>query len=393
MESIQPGQQKLKQMHTRGHINCSVCAGARTVMYQPLSADLLFPAAFDLWIQHREIAATNYSTDASYLSATTIRDYTACARALRKFFAHLRLEEIHAGHLREYQRARAVCDREAGAWTRPAGANRIRKEAGLLLQILRAARCWGEEQELCYQPLRHVENDVPRAMSPDEQRRFLMMAASRERWQFIYWYSMLALRTTASTNELRALRLGDLSLAVGVEILQVRREGAKNRYRIRTIPLETDDVLWAIAQLMERARGLGSTQPHHYLFPFRIGRGTFDATRPMTESGLKKLWAEVREAAELGWLRPYDLRHTAITRMAEAGTPIQVIMAFAGHMTLRMQQHYTAISMMAKRHYARLAWGEMPAAKKPPTREAGRPANHERYPGHDAFYTGGGFSA
>lgn len=51
-------------------------------------------------------------------------------------------------------------------------------------------------------------------------------------------------------------------------------------------------------------------------------------------------------------------RCASLTRMAEAGTPIQVIMSFAGHMTLRMQQHYTTISLLAKRKWARATWDE-----------------------------------
>jgi integrase len=261
------------------------------------------------------------------------------------------------------------------------------------LQILRAAKCWGEEEERNYTPLRHVESDVPRAMSPDEQGRWLRTAASRPAWQFVYWYSVLALRTTCSTNELRAIRLADISLTPGIETLQIRREGAKNKFRMRTIPLETEDVHWAARQLIDRARGLGACLPHHYLFPIAEGRENYNPNRPMSESGLKKRWAEVRGAAGLTWLRPYDLRHTAITRMAEAGTPIQVIMAFAGHMTLRMQQHYTAISMMAMRSAARSVWGEKPPAKKQPGSDRKGGENLNRYPGHDAFYTGGRFSA
>jgi hypothetical protein len=46
-----------------------------------------------------------------------------------------------------------------------------------------------------------------------------------------------------------------------------------------------------------------------------------------------------------------------------------VIMSFAGHMTMRMQQHYTTISLMAKRQWARSAWEE-PVARTAPRRPA-----------------------
>ena len=76
----------------------------------------------------------------------------------------------------------------------------------------------------------------------------------------------------------------------------------------------------------------------------------------MSDTGIYKRWDEVRVAAGLPWLRPYDLRHSAITRLAEKGTPIAVIMAFAGHVSLRMQQHYTQISQMAMRKHVASTW-------------------------------------
>jgi integrase len=347
----------LTLQHTLGHVDCYACSEANAMLYQSITTDLLFPEAFRLWLAHRTIeSAAPGLLEASYLSRRTLRDYRACATALGKFFWRLKLSEIHAGHLREYQRGRAVCDRAAGAWVKPCGANRIRKEIALLLRILRAARVWGDEQQLAFQALRPVENDVPRALQPDEQQRFLAMAGSRAEWQFILWYAVLALQTTASTNELRAIRLGDVLLQQG--ILQIRREGAKNKYRIRSIPLETREVVWALENLIARARSLGSVAPHHCLFPIQESKGHYNPCYPMSDSGLKKRWNTVRQAAGLAWLRPYDLRHTAITRMAEAGVPIQVIMSFAGHMTLRMQQHYTTISLVAKRKWAREVWGE-----------------------------------
>jgi len=349
----------LRASHTAGHVDCPACGEARTLLYRPVSPDLFFLDAFDLWLSHRQVSPVPGLTSVEFLSRSTEKDYKACSRALGKFFGKLRLADIHPGHVREYQCARAVCNKDAAKWTRPAGANRIRKEVDLLLRILRAAKLWGEEQDLYFQRLRPVEQDVPRAMSPEDQHRFLLAAASRLEWQFIHQYSVLALQTTASTNELRAIRLGDVMLSQGV--LQIRRAGAKNKYRIRTIPLETPEVVWALERLIERAASLGSIAPHHYLFPIQDRRHAYDPLRPMSASGLKKRWAAVRTAAGVPWLRPYDLRHTAITRMAEAGTPIQVIMAFAGHMTLRMQQHYTAISMMSKRKWARATWEEEPA--------------------------------
>jgi len=345
--------------HTPGHLACPVCARAHQMLYQALSPELLFPEAFEVWMSHRTLETGGRRVEASYLARKTERDYRCCFKALGKFFGQLRLEEIHVGHLMEYQRARAVCDRAAGGWARRSGANCIRKEVALLIRILRGARVWGDEQDLHFQRLRPVESDAVRAMTPEEQHNFLHVAASRIEFRFIYQYAIVALQTTASTNELRALRLSDILLRD--RVIQIPAAGAKNKYRMRTIPLVTDDVIWALEGLIARARELGATAPWHYLFPRQAARTHYDASRPISESGLKKPWDAVRRAAGLPHLRIYDLRHTGITRMAEAGVHLSTIMAFAGHMTQRMQQHYTAISMAAKRSQLEAVWTPAPA--------------------------------
>jgi hypothetical protein len=93
---------------------------------------------------------------------------------------------------------------------------------------------------------------------------------------------------------------------------------------------------------------LGASLPNHYLMPFRVTRNVHDPCRPMSNSGIKKTWMALRIAAGVPWLRIHDLRHTAITRLAEAGAPLPVILSMAGHVSQRMQQHYTAVSEVAK---------------------------------------------
>lgn len=355
--------------HTLGHRNCPACNGAIEMQDSELSPLMTFAEAFDVWIAQRVIKNAGIWTNARYISDRTERDLRQYARSAGKFFGSLRLEEIHIGHLRQYQQARAInlikvasvqgaCDTHP--WEQPAGANLIRKEVGTVMRVMRSAGAWTKHHEEVYEPLASVNSDVPRAMSPEEQHRWLHVASSREQWQTVHQWSLVALQTTAATNEMRALRFGDIFLSQGT--IQVRNEGAKNKFRIRTIPLQTPEIVWALNGLMERARAMGANGPQCYLFPFHLTANRYDPLRPMTVWGLRKHWEEVRAAAGLEWLRIYDLRHTAITRMAEAGVPIHVIMSFAGHISPRMQQHYTAISMEAKRRWAVAAWagGEMP---------------------------------
>jgi integrase len=341
--------------HTLGSIDCPVCAEAAGMHESELSPQMSFAEAFGIWIGQRVIEHAGMWINARYISPRTERDLRQYARAAGKFFGSMRLEEIGAARLREYQRARATRDLSCGAWDKAAGANLIRKEVQTVIRVMRAAGAWTDKLDQSVQMVQRVDNDVRRAMTPEEQHRWLHVAASQDRWSLVYCWSLIALQTTAATNEMRSLRLSDIYLDQGT--MQIRNEGAKNKFRVRTIPLETPQVIWALGRLMERARSMGANGPQCYLFPIHVAGDQYDPLRPMTVWGLRKRWDEVRAAAELPWLTVYDLRHAAITRMAEAGVPIQVIMSFAGHISPRMQQHYTAISMEAKRRWAAAAWG------------------------------------
>ena len=56
-----------------------------------------------------------------------------------------------------------------------------------------------------------------------------------------------------------------------------------------------------------------------------------------------------RAAAPFQGLRFHDLRHQAITEMAEAGASDATLMAVAGHLSRRMLEHYSHVRMAAKR--------------------------------------------
>ena len=64
-------------------------------------------------------------------------------------------------------------------------------------------------------------------------------------------------------------------------------------------------------------------------------------------SGAIAAWK--RAASPFRGLRFHDLRHQAITEMAEAGASDATLMAVAGHMSRRMLEHYSHVRMAAKR--------------------------------------------
>src|SRR5437016_7781054 len=68
--------------------------------------------------------------------------------------------------------------------------------------------------------------------------------------------------------------------------------------------------------------------------------------RPATT--IKSSWESVRTAANVK-CRLHDLRHTALTKMAEDNVPEGTMLALAGHMSRAMLERYSHIRMAAKR--------------------------------------------
>ena len=90
----------------------------------------------------------------------------------------------------------------------------------------------------------------------------------------------------------------------------------------------------------------GAPQPNWFVFPFSNRVKPVDPTRPVTD--IKTAWGSVRRAANAA-CRFHDLRHTTLTKMAEAGVPESTMLALAGHMSRAMLERYSHIRMKAKR--------------------------------------------
>ena len=74
----------------------------------------------------------------------------------------------------------------------------------------------------------------------------------------------------------------------------------------------------------------------------------------------KSAWR--RAAAPYRGFRFHDLRHQAITELAEGGASDATLMALAGHLSRRMMEHYSHVRMAAKREaLAKLEGGLMAA--------------------------------
>src|SRR6185437_14945080 len=90
----------------------------------------------------------------------------------------------------------------------------------------------------------------------------------------------------------------------------------------------------------------------HQLLPWLVCNflrhvSAYDPTRP--QKSWRSAWRTLTRKAGLAGFRFHDLRHCAITHLAESGVADSIIMAIAGHVSRRMLERYSHIRMEAKR--------------------------------------------
>ena len=284
----------------------------------------------------------------------------------RRFFAASPVMRIGSEDLLGYREARA----EKGV-----GASYINMEMGVIRRILKRAKRWHVVAD-DLKPLKERRR-IGRALSQEEKARLLVMAASKPEWLNVRLAQTLALNTTMRGCEIKGLRWRDVDLID--RFLTIRRDTTKTDAGERVIPLNAS-AMAAIVELYRRAHDLdgpyrNGPYPDHYLFP-ACENGKIDPTKPQTSwrtawrrltrailcpaCGLQqdpgdicqneKCKAGIRDVqSPTAGLRFHDLRHHAITELAESQASDQTVMAIAGHVSPRMLAHYSHVRMDAKR--------------------------------------------
>ena len=203
-------------------------------------------------------------------------------------------------------------------------------------------------------PLREPST-IGRALTEEENQRLLKTAAMRPEWETAFLAAVLCLNTTARSCELKGLQWSDVDLFA--RTLTFRKSKTDAGQRI--VPL-TDVAASAFARLRRRAEGFGPVEPSHYVFAAfvpkfklngkRVADGVidykitaFDPTRHL--KSWRSAWRTLTKKAGLPGFRFHDLRHTAITDLAENGAADLTIMGIAGHISPRMLERYSHARM------------------------------------------------
>ncbi len=244
----------------------------------------------------------------------------------------------------------------------------VNRELDIIRGVLKKAKRWHLfADEIKPLPLRQ---SIGRALAYDEKLRLLRIAASRPEWHAVFSAAVLALNTTMRGCEIKGLRWRDVDLLE--QTLTVSR--SKTEAGERVIPLNVD-ALSVIRRLYERAKQLGDVRPERYVFP-ACEAGHVDATRP--QASWRTAWRKLTRAvtcpacgtlqnpaancandkckadiktlkSSIQGLRFHDLRHHAITELAESQASDSTVRSIAGHVSAKMLAHYSHTRLQAKR--------------------------------------------
>jgi integrase len=212
------------------------------------------------------------------------------------------------------------------------------------MEVGELSRAIGKPWSVLWPKVRKQEErkDAGKALSGSEEKRLLEAAGKKKRWQL----AAIIIRALLLTG----MRSGELTGATWGQVDFEKRTLTVGRAKTsagtgRQIPMNDD--MFALLSMHAKwfTQKFGAARPEHYLFPFGKPSPT-DPTRPTTT--LKTVWGSIRREAKVS-CRLHDLRHTALTKMAEAGTPEGTMLALAGHMSRAMLERYSHIRMAAKR--------------------------------------------
>ena len=326
------------QQHTIDHVNCPACEAADYALrgVEKDLAKMTFREASSHWIALRKmdevLKSRTHEADKTYINA------------LMKFFANIRLCDITPGHVRAYQSARTmnvlmIGDDVTNPWAKGCKPGTVNHELSVLAQMLTHCKLWHRIKPFYF--LLKTPRWSPRViMTRQEEDIFWSRAMLDPDAALAYWVGTITANTTAAGIELRGLRLGNLHLPdSGIAEIYIPEDSVKNNSRPRKISLNTS-ARWGVEQCLKRALYLGSSDPAHYLFPFRVKRNNFDPTRPASRSFLRKPWDRLRAVTGFPHLTPHDLRHHCITRLLENGVEPETVRAIAGHVTEKMTAYY-----------------------------------------------------
>jgi len=333
--------------HSIDHVDCPACQAADQLLkIDPIEMrSMAFSDAALTWKGHR-------SNDPNLRARTHEADKSNLA-SLEKFFGRVPMSSITAGMLQSYQKARKMNSWRIGGterqpWRKPAGNSAINHDLNVLSQMLTFCGLWAKIAPEYYPlPIKPWSPRQKIMTEKEESDFFTRLAGSDDEMvETAFWVALLTTHTTASGIELRGLRIENVALLALEETssIYIPEDACKNDCRPRRIALN-ETARFAMANLLLRAERLGSSEPGHFVFPFRLKRGSYDPTRRAERGFLRKSWLKLREVTGRSDINPHDLRHLSITKLLEKGATGEQVRAVSGQVTQKMIDYYSHLRL------------------------------------------------
>lgn len=280
---------------------------------------------------------------------------------LKAHFSAYLLVDISAVEVAEYVSARRG---------KKAADKTIRNEIGTLRGILKHYKLWAALKDDGVRLPTGQDSEAGMALTRQQEAE-LIQACAASRSRSLLPAVTLALSTGLRHDELRLLRWKQIDFEN--ESLHVGRSKT-DAGAGRPVHLNKR----AIVALKEWAAQFPKRKASHYVFPSeRIGFSgdeeipqVFDTDPTKAISSWKTAWISAKEKAGVE-CRFHDLRHTAVTRLLEAGQPFAVvaeIMGWSAATTVRMAKRYGHIGdSVRRRAMAALDEVNTPPADDEPT--------------------------
>jgi integrase len=318
--------------------------------YNGLSAERrvpkLFSVAADEWLEIKKatLATKSYSVEQYSL------------KHLRPVFGQRLLSDINAATIARYVGLRRNED---------AADKSIKLELGTLRGILKRAKLWAALVDDDLLPRLRDRDDVGRAITTGEEKT-LLAACHESRSRGLYTAVVIALNTGMRETEIRTLKWRQIDFE-GRSIVVGKSKTAAGTGR--HIPMN-DRLTLALRTWANR---FPDRQSDHYVFaaeqygtPGEKKSGTHeeDPTQPI--GSWKTAWKNARKTACVA-CRFHDLRHSAVTRLLEAGVSFPIVASLLGWSP-------STTTKMAKRngHIGNEAHRDAVAALDPSTKTNGR---------------------
>jgi integrase len=326
--------------------------------YKKRSRPLLMLVAASQWLELRK---PTWSPKMYVIEKTNLSHLSA-------EFGRFLLPDIAARHIARYQQKRLA---------EGPSPKTVNLEIGTLRAIMRHHGLWaGIQQAVKMLP---VDDDIGKAL-PHEEERALLDACAKSRSRSLSPFVILAIETGARYGVVRTLQWKRVDFSN--QCLQFGKDKTVSGTG-RFVPLSPR----AMASLQFWAQQFPNRQPDHYVFPserygasgddFRTCVYSSDPEKPMAR--FKASWEKAKKDAKVK-CRFHDLRHTAISRMIDAGVPlpkIAKIVGWAPATMVRMAARYGHFTLESLREAVATInrseiWEESPV--KPPVSGTGEKA-------------------